>query len=233
MLMMTTHPSDRYTVGRSEGNGQSRKQADGEAISLFDTRDQEPPGMEDLSVGIGMKLCWVQPKACERRYELRSGQELFATLSWEVGGGAVATAASAGSCWTFKQVGLHNRHVTVREAGTGMNVAVYRPRWLGDGSVQFSDGRVYRWRSEDFWATHWCFHDNSGNALLSFQRRVEHVSQSALFRAPALVEVHSVGLALAELPLLMLLGWYVLIFRQQAVDAVARAPVGATAACAA
>ncbi len=189
--------------------------------------------MEQLTVGTGMKLCWVQPKAYERWYELRSGRQLFASLSGQAGCGAMALAQSAQSAWTLKQVGFHNRHVMVREVGTEANMAVYRPRWLGDGSVQFPDGRLYRWRSSGFTTGDWCFYDGSGNPLLSFRCRVELASLSAWSREQALVEVCPAGEGLAELPLLMLLGGYLLLFRQQEVRVGAGATVAVTAACAA
>jgi hypothetical protein len=126
--------------------------------------------MEQLSVGEGSMLYWVQPKSWERRYELRSGQQLFATLGGQTDCSTVAIARSAQSVWTLKQGGFHNCHVTVRDRGTQTNVAVYQPRWLGDGCVPLPDGRSYRWRSRGLGADDWCFCDGSGTPLLVFRR---------------------------------------------------------------
>jgi hypothetical protein len=179
--------------------------------------------MEKPTAGTGMALRWVQPRACEGWYELRSGRQLLATLRCEAGRASVATGGSAHSYWTFKQVGCYNRHVTVREAGTEATVAVYRPRWLGDGSVQFPDGRVYCWRPSDFRATQWCFHDEGGHPLLSFQCGVEQAG----------LEVHRTGQARPELPLLMTLGWYLLLLRKRETSAAAAEALTVSAACAA
>jgi hypothetical protein len=188
---------------------------------------------EEPAIGARMNLRWVQPRAHEHWYELRSGRQLLATLIWEPGHGSVAVAESGQSRWTFKQVGFHNRHVTVREAGTAANVAVYRPRWVGDGSVQFPDGRTYRWRSSDLRGSEWCFQDSSGHSLLSFRCELEQATLSALFRKQAHVEVHRSGQARPELPLLMLLGWYLLILRRQDARVAAGATVAIRGACAA
>ena len=50
------------------------------------------------------RLEWVQPGALKMYYELRSDNELIATLGFRSLLGSFATAESADGCWTFKRI---------------------------------------------------------------------------------------------------------------------------------
>ena len=52
------------------------------------------------------RLEWVQPRALKMYYELRSDNELIATLGFRSLLGSFATAESAEGCWTFKRTGF-------------------------------------------------------------------------------------------------------------------------------
>ena len=53
-----------------------------------------------------MALKWVQPRARSPFFELRSDDDVVATLSWEKTFGTLATAQTAEKTWTFKRVGF-------------------------------------------------------------------------------------------------------------------------------
>jgi hypothetical protein len=183
--------------------------------------------MEALSTAVGMRLHWVQPKTFERWFELRAGDSLYATLRFEKAFGTLATAESADGVWTFKRVGFLNPRVTVRKVGAEANLAIYQPKFWGDGLLEFPDGRVFHWRSTNFWGTQWGFADWDGNSLFALKPGVDKPKLSDLFKTQALVEVEAQGHALAELPLLVLLGWYLMILHQ---DDAAAATAATTAA---
>jgi hypothetical protein len=182
-----------------------------------------------LSTVAGGPLYWIQPKTFERRFELRAGDgSLVASLRWERACGTLATAVSAEGGWTFKRVGFLNPRVTVREVGGEENVAIYYPKFWGDGVLECPGGRVYQWRSTNFWRNHWCFADADGNVLLCFKPGRGKSRWSDLFKTQAIVDVEPQGQAVAELPLLVLLGWYLMILHQD--DAAAGAAAAASAA---
>ena len=170
--------------------------------------------MEALSTVVGMQLHWIQPKTFERWFELRVGESLFATLCFEKAFGTLATAESADGSWTFKRVGFLNPRVTVREVGAEANLAIYQPKFWGDGSLEFPDGRVFHWKSTNFWGTQWGFADSGENLLFALKPGVDKPKLSDLFKTQAIVEIDPRGRALAELPLLVLLGWYLMILHQ-------------------
>lgn len=175
-----------------------------------------------LSSVAGKPLYWVQPRAFDRRFELRAGEDLaVATLRFKSSFGTLATGEANGQSWTFKRVGFLNPRVTVRWAGAEDDLAIYYPRWQGDGTLEFADGRVFRWESINFWGTQWSFFDSSGEPLVTFKPGADKFRLSDLFKTQAFVEISSRGYALAEAPLLALLGWYLMILRNDDTAAVA------------
>ncbi len=106
--------------------------------------------MQALSTVVGRQLHWIQPTALERWFELRAEDDLVGSLRFETAFGTRATAQTADASWTFKRVGFLNPRVTVREAGAELDVAIYQPKFWGDGWLAFPDGRVFHWKSTNF-----------------------------------------------------------------------------------
>jgi hypothetical protein len=169
--------------------------------------------MTQLAAVAERQLHWVQPKALDRWFELRSGDELLATLSWETICGSLARAETADGSWTLKRVGFLNPRVTVRESGSEIDLATFWPRWLGDGTLEFAYGRAFRWQSTNFWATDWMFADSSGTPLIHFKQGSPEGKLSDVFKIQALVEIHPQAAELQELGLLILVGWYLAVLR--------------------
>jgi hypothetical protein len=182
--------------------------------------------MRALSEIHGAGLCWMQPKTFVRWFELRTRDaEVVAALRFEQTLGTLATAESAEGRWTFKRVGFLNVRVTVREVGSQTNLAVYEPKLWGDGVLRFPDGRTYEWKAMNFWGTQWCFADAQGQVVFAFKPERDRPKLSELFKTQADVEVGPAGQGLAELALLVLLGWYLVILQQD--DAAAAAAAAA------
>ena len=185
--------------------------------------------MKAFSSAVGTDLYWIQPKGLDNRwFELRAGRDVVATLGFETLCGSLAGAQSADGSWTFKRLGFFNPRVTVRRAGEEVNLAIYTPRWTGrEGTLEFPDGRVFGWVQANFWATKYQITDTAGYSLVSFESGAEKSRLSDVFKTQARVETGPRGRALPELPLLVLLGWYLIILQKQDAAAVA-AVVAAT-----
>ena len=171
--------------------------------------------MESLTKALGTLLYWVQPKAFARWFELRTDDQQFATLGWETSCGSLARGSTADGDWTFKRVGFLNPRVTVREAGSEVNLATFWPRWLGDGTLEFAYGVSFRWQSTNFWGTDWIFSAADGTPLLALKEGSRDRKIANLFKTESLVEIHAEARRLTELPLLVLTGWYLMILRQE------------------
>lgn len=158
--------------------------------------------------GSDTNLKWVQPSAKRLDFDLRAGDEVLATLSWEKMFGTLATARTAETTWTFKRVGFFNARVTVRSPGSDADIAVFKPSWGYGGTLEVR-GQAYTWKKLDFWGNKWGFVWHDGNVLLTFKY---DIGLDRLFRVEASVELTPGSVSTnADMPLLATLGWYIMI----------------------
>lgn len=161
--------------------------------------------MKRLSEVSDRDLKWLQPHTLKQEYELRAGDEVVATLRFKTAFGSLATAESADGCWTFKRVGFWHPRVTVRACGDETDIAVFKNRtWNNGGTLELPDGRRYL-ADLNFWATRYEFTTETDEVLL----RYTSIGGFAHFSAK--VDVMPDFARLAELPWLVMLGWYLRI----------------------
>ena len=158
--------------------------------------------MRPISELGGQELLWIQPSARKREHELRAGDDLVATLRFQRG--SLADAESAGFHWTFKRQGFWQPRVTVRTAGSDADLAVFHPRWVGGGTLEFPDGRAVRLSSANFWQSEWVWQD-SDKPVIVFKGR------HGLIKARGAVEIQPDAVAFPDLAMLVLLGWYLIL----------------------
>jgi hypothetical protein len=161
--------------------------------------------MKHLSEVGDRDLKWLQPQALKQEYELRAGDEVVATLRFKTAFGSLATAESAEGCWTFKRLGFWHPRVTVRACGDETDLAVFKSRtWNNGGTLELPDGRRYL-ADLNFWATRYQFTTETDEVLL----RYTSIGGFAHFSAK--VDVMPDFARQAELPWLIMLGWYLRI----------------------
>ena len=172
---------------------------------------------------------WTQPRVSQREFELRREGELVGRLEFPKALGSLAVAEYAGRRWTFKRVGFFSTRVTVRREGEESDLAVYEPRWSGlQGTLRFSDGRVYGWTSTSFWGQEFAFVDQTNAAVVVLHSGGPEFHLSDIFKTQATVEVCATEEDHPMIPLLVLLGWYLLILHHQDAAASGGAVVAAT-----
>lgn len=156
-------------------------------------------------------LSWQQPRVFRREYELRAGDELLATLRRSGAFGMPMDAEIGTARFTLKAEGFFRSRITVREAGATGEPAVFsRVDFLGLGQqLALPNGRSYRWKKMSFWGSRWVFVDDSDRPLVSFTWR------NRFFWIGCDVEIAPGVLARPELPILVLLGWYLLLLRRR------------------
>jgi hypothetical protein len=152
---------------------------------------------------------WHQPDAIHRHYELRADDALIASLRWERPWGSLATGQTAEGTWTLKRAGFLRPRVTVRAAGSDSDAAIVQLQWGGIGDVQLADGHHFRWTRVTFWHSEWAFTDAGGEPLLVFKPNFTKM------RREAEIEIGPHSLALPELSLLSLLGWYLMVLIEE------------------
>lgn len=172
--------------------------------------------MERLSSNLYSIPQWVQPKTFKNRFELRSGELLFATLDFESAFKTLATGTAVDGKWLFNRVGFFNMHVIIQNSGEAAEIGGYRPRWTGtEGQIRMANGAQFTWKSTNFWATRYVIQSADGTPLIYFESGIEDGGVSDWFKTQAQVKIQPAAGRLNELSLLVLLGWYLIILRQQ------------------
>jgi hypothetical protein len=154
-------------------------------------------------------LRWVQRSGWKPDSELQADDEVVATLSFRSAWGSLATGTSADGSWTFKRLGFLRTRVTIRTAGEEADLAVFHNNtWSAGGTLELLDGRKYRANS-NFWATTYEIRTESDSPLIAFR----HVG--GMLRLSSDVEIHDAAKSLAELPWMVMLGWYLTVMMHQ------------------
>ena len=166
----------------------------------------------------GQELVWVQPARMKQSFELRAGDEVVATLRWERS--SLATGETAGQQWTFKREGFWHPRITVRVPGSDDNVALFNPGWTGGGTLELAQGRTLHFGAANFWRSEWAWEEKKDSPLVRFK------SHPGLLKTEGQVEIEASAAESSDLPLLVVLGWYLLILFARDTSAQA----GATAA---
>jgi hypothetical protein len=151
------------------------------------------------------KLTWARKGD---RHELRAGKDLVATLQLLKGASLFLGEAADGQ-WTFKRTGWLCPKVTVRRKDDTTDVITFTPST--GGALEFPDGRRYFWASTQRGPfpsppQEWSFKDTDGDVLVWM-----NLTGTAPVTLSAEVTVSRAALALPDLSLLTLLGWYVLV----------------------
>jgi len=148
---------------------------------------------------------WVQPDVTDRRYELRAGDVVVATLCWGNPWGSLATGETAEGRWTLKRAGFLQPRVTIRVTGSDAQAGIVTLHWAGNGDVQLADGHAFRWTRTGFWHSEWAFTSTGGELLVVFKPKF------VMMGFEAEIEIEARALSLPELSLLALLGWYLMV----------------------
>lgn len=160
--------------------------------------------MDKLVDLIDRELKWTQPAALKMQYELHAGEELAARLAFRSSFGSFAMGQSADGCWTFKRAGFFQTRVTIRVCNEETDIAVFRNNtWSGGGSLELRGGRKLL-ATTNLWQTNLEFKTESGETLIRFK-------SGGVIHLSALVEIQPTAAGLTELPLLVMLGWYLIV----------------------
>jgi len=151
-------------------------------------------------------FAWRRPTLLSREMILEAGSETLASLRWDKWYSFDAVAESADGRWR-----LHRRRLisvlsscVVTEAATGAEVATFQRNWRSTGEVRFASGSQFHWGFEGFWRRTYFWADGSGTQLMTMRS----VLGFGLHRYE--MSVDPAARSLAELPVLVMLGGYVM-----------------------
>jgi hypothetical protein len=148
------------------------------------------------------------------QYELRSNEDIVGILHLKHNEVTRAVAESAEGTWRFKKKWFPLDKVILFQGDTDEEVAVLRTKLAGDrSSLEFPDGHLFYWRPKNVWRNRYTFTDAFGEDLLHFKRNSTPISVLAAPKGHSTgeVEITRFGFYMYELPLLLLLGCYLMI----------------------
>lgn len=106
--------------------------------------------------------------------------------------------------------------MTACPIGEEQVAATYIPNWLGSrGIVELPEGRTFLWNEGDSCGDQYRFKAIDGTSLVAIEPDFCRPEESCVFEMQATVEISPRGYALSELPLLVLMGWYVIVTRKE------------------
>ncbi|MFN8588456.1 MAG: hypothetical protein U0704_11735 [Candidatus Eisenbacteria bacterium] len=151
---------------------------------------------------------WNRPSVGRRHWELRSGDDLVATLDQVSLLGSRMAAATAAGARELRHEGWLRGRIRLTDA-EGATIAVFQPSWFGRGRLELAGGGALEWARADFWGRRWAFRDANGLDQVRFVRR------PSWFRSTTTVEVSDAGRQRPELADLTLVGFYLLLMMQR------------------
>lgn len=147
-------------------------------------------------------------------YLLQSGEDVVGTLRLKDKQITWAMAESAKGRWRFKKKWFPFDKVILYHNDSDAELGVLR-RKLSEqkSSLQFPDGHIFYWQPTNTWRNKCTFTDVFGEHLLHFRRNSNPFTILATPKgySTGSVEVTRFGLYTHELPLLLLLGCYLMI----------------------
>lgn len=169
-----------------------------------------PNASEFMSAAQAQSLVFKQSSAMSRQYDLFAGDRVIGSLQWPKMCGSLAEGRIGSSAWTFKRTGLWHPAVTIRTPESGeSDVARFAIGWRG-GDLTLAGGRTLRWEPLTFWGGKWAFTDVARREqVLAFE--VGH----GFFKMSIALHVENAAVSEAELPLLTMLGGYLLVMAAQ------------------
>ena len=150
-------------------------------------------------------LVWRPPVESRDRYELVAGGVPVATMDAPRRGPACANGPNGR--WMFSRPGFFRRQVVVRTVGGDEPVATFDRIWTGGGTVATATGARFRWRATNFRRSCWVWRGMDGNEPVRFARGRGRTADVTLAQDAA---------AVPEVPLLINLGWYLLLVHANA-----------------
>ena len=167
----------------------------------------------------GSELNWLQPRAMERRFELRSEDELFATLTWVKVFGSLAEATTGDGNFTLKRGGFMQPYITVRDAGTDKDIAVLKIGLFRHGTLEFSIGRRISLISTRLFGIEWEFVDENGQKLCKMRMGPGLTRHSTITIFEAIRRDR-------DLMVMLVAGWYGMVLMSDEAVAVSAAGAG-------
>jgi hypothetical protein len=166
-------------------------------------------------------LAWSKSRP-RGTYELKLGSEVIGSIRNTSFLSRTALAISSEGRWIFRRVSWLVSRIEIVDSAFGNVIALFKPNWLGGGTLRFCDGSIFRLSSKGCWRPIWNVSNEAGQILLRIETRSKEVQ---LLSCRTFEEF---GRTKKRLTLLTMFAWYRVV--QTADDAALTAAIGAAAA---
>ncbi len=176
--------------------------------------------LQEVDLG---ELLWKQARFGVDHFRLQAGEDCVGELYWTKWFSDHAVAQSAHGTWHMDRPDFFADRVIVTDPTTEQKAAIFVKGCFGDGTLTMRDGRKYEWARTKAFRNYWALFDEGGNAVFEVRAGMRW------FKHEADVVLHAAAGEETQLPLLILLGWY-LVFMSIQDSAAVGAVVATTAA---
>jgi hypothetical protein len=153
----------------------------------------------------GLTANWSGPLRWKRHFRLEHDGHLLATLDWHTASGSLALARWTDGAALLECGHPSSGHVSARSGPEGREMAQYTARAAGGGRLFVHQGGTWTWRAEGMSLAHWALRDERGEVAL----RIKVLSMR--FTPAGSVTISDSAREIRELPLLVTLGWYLVV----------------------
>jgi hypothetical protein len=150
-------------------------------------------------------LFWNQPQRFRRAWELQGPNGASGSLRFLKFSGYVAWASVGAQQWRFVREKTYLPNVRIADAVSDAEIASFRSKWTGNGTVRFSSGEEFLWRGAFFFAARWAFLYNESQAIVKFRYN------NRFLRLESRMDLEPAAPMFAEMDLLLALGWYLIL----------------------
>jgi hypothetical protein len=147
------------------------------------------------------ELTWIVPESKDAPHIIRAEGRDIGSLWIDRGDARRAVGEVHGRRWILERTSQLYPRVTIHEEGSSEPLAIFTPGLTGGGVVSFAGGAEYCWNPSHVWSTTWCFRSGGKKASLC-------VSEQTPQKTGARVRMCAEAVQLPEMPVLLLLGWY-------------------------
>jgi hypothetical protein len=157
------------------------------------------------------ELQWSRPHRSKRAFELHGGDTILATLTWTRGSRALAQWGA--SQYQFSREGWLRPRVLVRDASAPESAEPLASCTQRGGTLTFPDGRVFLWKKPKRLTSERTWTNAAGTEFVRF--RPARIATDVVIATAASTS--------PELPLLVLLGQFILVLAAQDAEAASTA----------
>ena len=160
--------------------------------------------MKPFPRGSGADMIWTRTRALPNEWELSAGGEVIGILKWPRLFSSQAEGETTEGHWNFRGTGLLSRRTEVTDEATRACLAVFERKFGGRGEVTFPDGRRVLWTNQGWFPRVPLFTTTDGFPIMRFPLSFGWTRKETL-------QIDETARAMQELPLLALLGRYLIV----------------------